>query len=70
MWQTFLADDYIKGSKIALSDEMRLFRNKMTYSTRDKYDFARSFIKKAEACINPEDTDSIGLITNLKEISD
>lgn len=66
MWQTFLADDYIKGSKIALSDEMRLFRNKMTYSTRDKYDFARSFIKKAEACINPEDTDSIGLITNLK----
>ena len=45
---------------------MRLFRNKMTYSIQDKYDFAKSFIKKAEACINPEDTDSIGLITNIK----
>ena len=66
MWQTFLADEYIKGNKIALGDEMRLFRNKMTYSIQDKYDFAKSFIKKAEACINPEDTDSIGLITNIK----
>lgn len=65
-WQTFLADDFIKGSKTALSDEMRLFRNKMTYSVRDKYEFARNFIKKAESCINPENTAPIGLITNLK----
>lgn len=65
-WQTFLADDFIKGSKTALSDEMRLFRNKMTYSVRDKYEFARNYIKKAEQCINPENTAPIGLITNIK----
>ncbi len=66
VWQTFIADDYIKPDKMRISGEVLQLRRKITHDIQDNYNITLKALTDIEKYVNPFDRSSREIIKYLR----
>lgn len=66
VWQTFIADDYIKADKMKMANKVSKLRQAITHDIIDNYNSTVEALRNIDKFIDPSDKSSREIIRNLR----
>lgn len=66
VWQTFIADDYIKADKMNMANKVSKLRQAITHDIIDNYNSTVEALRNIDKFIDPSDKSSREIIRNLR----